>query len=505
MNWYILAPFLIYLGVNLMIGVYGQRLLARTPIEDFVSEYYAGGRSLGAIVLAFTLTTSVVSAGTFIGTPALAYNVGLVWLVIACGQISGGFLVLGVLGKKFAIVARKVGAYTVPRVLAARFPHPLVGGGSAVIMVVFLTFYMSAQFIGGALIFEAVAGVRYEVGLMMMVVTTVIYTSIGGYRAVVLTDTLQGVVMLGGVTALIVAIVMHAGGVTELMEQIVATDPKLITPDAGGETSWATIITMGWVLIGVALIGMPHAAVRALSFRDSKSMHRAMVLVVLVMFFFTFTMMIAGVGANAVLETKVTGDTVIPLTVLTLFPPAFAGIILAAPFAAIMSTVSSMLLVSAGGLIGDFWVDALGKKISWAVRARLDRLATLVLGLIVFAMALSPPIFLQGIVFYAIGGLASCFLVPLIFGLYWQRANTAGALASMVAGTGGYVIIATWLPRPLEMHDVTWSLALAVIAMVTVSLLTEKPPREVIETFWGRTAAPIQAGEASGPVPLRSS
>ena len=101
-------------------------------------------------------------------------------------------------------------------------------------------------------------------------------------------------------------------------------------------------------------------------------------------------------------------------------------------------------------------------------------------------MALFPPPFLQSIVFYAIGGLASCFLVPLIFGLYWQRANKYGAIASIVLGTGGYVIVASFIPSPLGLHDLTWSLALSVVAMVVVSLLTEKPSREVIEAFWGQ-------------------
>jgi sodium/pantothenate symporter len=487
MNWAILVPFTVYIALNIIIGLYGRRVLAGTKAEDFVSEYYAGGRSLGGFVLAFTLTTSLVSAGTFIGTPALGYSEGFVWLLIGSGQITGGVLVLGVLGKKFAIVARKIDAYTVPRVLAVRFPHPVVGAGSALIMVLFLTFYMSAQFIGGSIIFETMAGVPYVVGLVLMVFTTIFYTGVGGYRAVVLTDTLQGLVMLVGVGALFWAILSYAGGMGELMNQLHAMDPTLLTPDAGGDYSWGTIITIGWVLVGIGLLGMPHVAVRGLTFRDSKAMHRAMVLVTVVMFFFTFVMMFLGTAANVVIGPGVeVADTVIPLTIIALFPPVIAGIILAAPFAAIMSTVSSMLLVSASGLVGDVWVDAMGKELSLSARARLDRRTTLALGGVVFVMALFPPPFLQSIVFYAIGGLASCFLVPLIFGLYWQRANRYGAIASIVLGTGGYVLVAIFFPRPLGLHDLTWSLAISVVAMVGGSLLTEKPSREVIEAFWGQ-------------------
>ena len=107
-------------------------------------------------------------------------------------------------------------------------------------------------------------------------------------------------------------------------------------------------------------------------------------------------------------------------------------------------------------------------------------------------MALVPPPFLQDIVFYAIGGLASCFLIPLMAGLYWQRANHYGAIASVVVGTVGYMLIASFTPRPFGVHDVTYSLVLALVAMVVVSLITPKPSRDVIEAFWGGSAKPIQ-------------
>jgi sodium/pantothenate symporter len=486
MRWNVVVPFVAFIVANLLIGLYGQRVLTRTTRERFVDEYYGAGRSLGPIVLAFTLTTSLVSAGTFIGSPALGYTDGLVWLVITNGQILAGFLILGLLGKKFAIVARKIEAYTVVKVLAVRFPHPLVGASSAIIMVVFLTFYMSAQFIGGTRIFETMSGMPYAAALTVMVFTTVIYTGFGGYRAVVLTDTLQGVVMLFGVSALFIALLMHAGGMETLISRVASVDPKLITPHSDHRYSWATIITMGWVLLGIALLGLPHGAVRALTYKNSHAMHWAMVLSIMMMFLFTFIMMFAGTAANAILGPEIdVPDTVIPRLIVALFHPALAGIVLAAPFAAIMSTVSSMLLVCANGLVGDLYVDVFRKELSYAGRAMLDRLTTLGLGLVVFAMALAPPPFLQAIVFYAIGGLASCFLVPLVLGLYWPRANTAGALAAIGLGTASYIVVATFFPRPLAIHDVTWSLGTAAVAMVVVSLATAKPARDVVNRFWG--------------------
>ena len=489
MNWYVVAPFLVYLGINLFIGFYSHRILRKTSLERFEAQYYVAGRDLGPIVLAFTLTTSMVSAGTFLGAPALGYRDGFVWLVISSGQIGSTLLILGVLGKKFAIVARRTKAYTVPRVLAARFPHPFIGGASATIMVFFLSFYMSAQFIGGGLILETIAGVPYGIALVLMVFTTVAYTSIGGYKAVVLTDTLQGALMLFGVGGLFFAIVDYAGGMVPLMTRLIELDPRLVSADAGHSYRLRTIISTGWILIGIGLIGLPHATVRALSFKDSRALHHAIVLSTIIMFFLTFMMLFAGVTANVVLGPDIEDpDSVIPQTITALFPPFWAGIFLGAPFAAIMSTVSSMLLVCSSGLVGDIYVDSLGGRVSPKGRAVLDRLITVILGTAVFFMALSRPPFLQSVVFYAVGGLASCFLVPLLFGLYWPRANVKGAVASICTGTAGYFVIATFYPNLLAFHDVTWSIGLAALAMIVVSLLTEKPPYRVIKTFWGTSA-----------------
>ena len=320
MTWALLVPFAAYFLANLAIGLYGRRILAGRGGRNFVEEYYVGSRSLGPVVLAFTLTTSLASAGTFLGTPALSYREGFVWLVIGIGQMTSGYLMLGVLGKKFAIIGRKVGAFTVPRVLAARFPHPMVGGGTAFLMVFFLLFYMAAQFIGGARIFESLSGVPYVVGLTVMALTTVVYTTVGGFRAVVLTDTLQGAIMLVGVVALFGAIVHHAGGLEPLTAAMIAVRPSLVTPDAGGEYSIPRIVSMTWILLGVATVGLPHAAVRSLSYKDSRALHRGILLSGVMMFVFSFLTWFSGVAANVVLGPDLeVPDQVIPLSIIALF------------------------------------------------------------------------------------------------------------------------------------------------------------------------------------------
>ena len=119
-------------------------------------------------------------------------------------------------------------------------------------------------------------------------------------------------------------------------------------------------------------------------------------------------------------------------------------------------------------------------------RAAFNRRVTLALGLLVFMMALTPPPFLQLLVFYALGGLASGLVVPLLCGLYWPRANTAGALGAVYAGTLSYIVMATFVQSPFGIHDVAWSLSISAVAMVVGSLATPPPSKEILETFWGK-------------------
>ncbi len=280
---------------------------------------------------------------------------------------------------------------------------------------------------------------------------------------------------------------MRAGGLEPLTSAMMEVDPNLLTPDAGGDYSILRIISMTWILLGIATVGLPHGAIRSLSYRDSRALHRGILLASVMMFIFTFLTWFSGAAANAVLGPAIeVPDQVIPLTIIELFPPIVAGVALAAPFAAIMSTVSSMLLVCASGLAEDIYVDAMKRSLPGKRRAAFNRRVTLALGLLVFMMALTPPPFLQLLVFYAIGGLASGLVVPLLCGLYWPRANTAGALGAVYAGTLSYIVMATFVRSPFGIHDVAWSLSISAVAMVVGSLATPPPSKEILETFWGK-------------------
>ncbi|KUK39473.1 MAG: Sodium/pantothenate symporter, partial [Synergistales bacterium 54_24] len=153
----LLLPMILYLAVVYGLAVYSGRVMAKLKV-GFVEEYFLGSRAMGGFVLAMTLVATYTSASSFVGGPGVAYNVGLGWVFLAMVQVPVAYFTLGVLGKKFAIVARKIKAVTVTDFLRARYESPAVVIIASLGVIIFLVAAMVAQFIGGARVFEAVTG-----------------------------------------------------------------------------------------------------------------------------------------------------------------------------------------------------------------------------------------------------------------------------------------------------------------------------------------------------------
>lgn len=485
MDWIILLPFLIYLLVVLIVGIYGFKMISQTSTANFEEEYYIGSRSLGPWVLALSFAASLGSAGAFLGTPAAAYQEGFVWLIIGAAQTGSVFIGLGLLGKRLAIVGRKIKAFTVTQILEERFPHPIIRYYIPVLILIFITIYMVPQVIGGARVLEAMAGVPYIVGVIAVGLFTVIYTTLGGFRAASITDLIQGIFMAVGSFLLLVFVINFAGGISPIVDHLHNVKPELITPDSGGALGFAFMFSNGWLLLGIALLSLPHATVRGLAFKNSKALHKAMIIGTIATFAFTSMIWFVGASGHFIIGDIGTADHVIPLIVKELFPPIVAGLFLAVPFAAIMSTVDSMLLVVSSSLVEDIYGKIKKGRVKDKTKKRLHMWTTAIIGLLVIIMAMFPPELLLSLVFFSIGGLASTLLVPILFGLYWPRANTAGAITSTIGGGFSYLLFEQVLPSIGAFHSLTWSLLISLTLMVVVSLTTEKPKRAVLELFWG--------------------
>ncbi|MDO2949733.1 sodium/pantothenate symporter [Aeromonas simiae] len=482
MNPELLIPLFIYLVLVLAVGFWASR---HRSGGDFMNEYFIGNRSMGGLVLAMTLVATYTSASSFIGGPGAAYKVGLGWVLLAMIQLPTVWLTLGVLGKKFAIIARRVNAVTINDMLWARYrSRGVVIVGSLTIVLAFIA-TMVVQFIGGARLLETATGLSYQQGLFLFAGCVLLYTVIGGFRAVVMTDALQGVIMVIGTAALLGGILVAGDGLPQLIHELREIDPKLVTPSGAGDMLSQPFMLSFWVLVCLGVIGLPHSAVRCFGYRDSRALHRAILIGTVVSAFLMFGMHLAGALGRAILPGMDSPDKIMPALMMQVLPPWLAGVFLAAPMAAIMSTIDSQLIQASATLVKDLWLNYVRPSEEKMVVQvpRLSLLCTLILGTLVLIAALKPPEMIIWLNLLAFGGLQAVFLWPLVLGLYWPRANGAGALVSMMGGALCYGLLSQFKLSLWGTHAIVPSLLLGLVCFVLTSLLTPPPSAEVARLF----------------------
>ncbi|ENH95967.1 sodium/panthothenate symporter [Gracilibacillus halophilus YIM-C55.5] len=442
--------------------------------QSFILDYYLGGRSLGGFVLAMTMTATYGSASSFIGGPGVAYNEGLGWVLLSVTQVATGYFTLMILGKKFALITKQYRAVTMVDFLKTRYQSKPVVILSALSIIVFLFSAMAAQWIGGARLIESLTGLSYHTALLIFVVTVLIYVTFGGFRAVTFTDAIQGSIMFIGTFILLIAIIIAGGGISSIMTDLQTENPNLISPFGADGSLTPTYVSSYWVLVGVGVVALPQIAVRAMSYQNARSYHRALIIGTVVVGVIMLNMHLIGVFARPILPGIEVGDKVMPLVALEVLPAWLSGIVLAAPLAAIMSTVDSLLLLVSSSIVKDVYINYINPAVSQRHVRRLSIIITGVLGIIVYLLAVQPPDLIIWLNLFAIGGLEAVFIWPIVLGLYWKNANKDGALASMIAGMASYMIFETFSPNPFGMHSVVTSMALALIAFICFSLVGNK-------------------------------
>ncbi|MER2107046.1 MAG: sodium/pantothenate symporter [Solibacillus sp.] len=472
MHWQVIVPLLVFLVAIFGIGIWANKQV-RTS-DSFLQEYFLGGREMGGFLLAMTMMATYGSASSFIGGPGVAYNKGLGWVLLAMAQLPAGYFVLMVLGKKFAIVARRIQAITLIDFLKKRYESNTVIILSAISIIVFLFASMTAQWVGGARLIESLTGLTYTTSLLIFAATVLVYVVIGGFRAVALTDALQGTVMIIGTIILLIGTIIAGGGVDNIMQSLVAENPQFVSPFGADGSLTPLYVSTFWILIGLGVIGLPQIAVRAMSYKDSKSLHRAILIGTIGIGTIMFGMHLIGVFARPVLPGVEVADTVMPLLTMQVLPPVLAGVVLAAPMAAIMSTVNALLILVSSTVVKDIYLNFVNPKASEKQIKTRSFWVTTIIGLSVVVFALNPPEFLIWLNLFAFGGLESAFLWSVVFGLYWKNANKYGAIASMIVGLTLYISIDRLSPHLFGMHTVTIPILTSFVVFIVASLIAKK-------------------------------
>lgn len=472
MNWQAIIPLLIFLAIISIIGIWASKYVRTT--NSFLQEYFLGGRSLGGFVLAMTMVTTYGSASSFLSGPGAAYNEGLGWVLLSMSQLVTGYFVLMILGKKFAIVTRKYKAVTIVDFLKERYQSKWVVILSALSILLFLFAAMSAQWIGGGRLIQSLTGLSYLSSLLIFSISILVYVIIGGFRSIALTDAIQGIVMVFGTLILLIGVIIAGGGLPQIISDMAAENPNLITPFGAEGTLTPAYVSSFWVLVGVGVVALPQIAVRTMSYKNSRSMHRAIIISTLVVGFIMLNMHLIGALSRPVLPGIEVGDTVMPLVAQEVLPNWLTGIVLAAPMAAIMTTVNSLLLLVSSTIVKDVYLNYIEPKAEEKRVRSLSMGITALLGIIVVLLSLNPPDLIIWLNLFSMGGLEAAFIWPIVLGLYWNKGNKYGALTSMIIGAGSYIVFENFYPQPFGMHSVVTAIVLSLMGYVLTSLATNR-------------------------------
>ena len=493
MNSKILAllPVFIFMMSMLAVSVILRKTNSKKESQGFVKEYFIGSRSLGGFVLAMTTVATYSSVSSFVGGPGQAWSVGFGWIYMSVVQVTALFLVLGVLGKKMAIIARKIDAVTVIDVIRHRYQSDAIAAISALIIVLFFSATMVAQFVGGAKLFEAVTGYSYLTGLCVFGIVVIIYTTVGGFRGVAITDTLCALVMLVGMFLLMAGVIKQGGGYENIMNHIAVNKPEMLEPFSGGNMPLTLYISQ-WMLVGVFTIGLPQSVVRNLSYKDTKSLHRAIIIGTIVVGAMNIGMNFIGVLSQGILPEGLDAygnsvENIIPLAIAKSLPPLLAGITIIGPIAASISTISSLLLSATSSIIKDVYLHEKEKRGTAVPESRaksFSQLCNLILGLAIFAVSINPPDVIWKINMFAFGGLESAFVWIFLMGLFWKKANKTGALCSMVSGTVVYCICMLFGFKIAGIHQILIGVIVSLAAMIIGSRLGKKTNEEILDIYF---------------------
>ncbi|WP_391206278.1 sodium/proline symporter PutP [Psychrobacillus sp. L4] len=478
---YQLTAIIIYMAAMLVIGWFSYRKTAN------LTDYMLGGRSLGPAVTALSAGAADMSGWLLMGLPGAIYFSGMGQAWIAIGLTIGAYL-------NWLFVAPRLRVYTqvsndsitIPSYLESRLKQSsrLLRIASGLIILLFFTFYVSSGMVAGGVFFESSFGLDYHTGLLVVSAVVVAYTLFGGFLAVSYTDFLQGLLMFLALICVPIFGVFLTGGLGETIDSIKSVDPKHLSLFAG-TTFLGIISTVAW---GLGYFGQPHIIVRFMAISSVKETKQARRIGI-------GWMIISLVGATATALVGVAYFAQNPNATLTspeavfialgqiIFHPFIAGLVLAAVLAAIMSTISSQLIVTSSALIEDLYKAIIKTDASDKTYVNYGRIAVLLVAIIAAILAWGEHKTILKLVSFAWAGFGAAFGPVILLSLYWRKITSAGALSGMIVGAITVVIWGSIESLSSNLYEIIPGFILCLIVTVVVSLMTYKPNAEIEREF----------------------
>ncbi|ANB58239.1 sodium/proline symporter [Anoxybacillus sp. B7M1] len=476
----VLISVTIYMIGMLLIGYWAYKRTSN------LSDYMLGGRTLGPAVTALSAGASDMSGWLLMGLPGAMYVQGLSasWIVIG--------LTLGAYAN-WLYVAPRLRVYTevandsitIPEFLENRFgdTSKLLRLISGLVIMIFFTFYVSSGLVSGAVLFQNSFGTSYHTGLWIVAGVVVAYTLFGGFLAVSWTDFVQGLIMFIALILVPVVTLFHTGGVGDTMNTIRHINPDLLNLFKG-TTLLGVISLFAW---GLGYFGQPHIIVRFMAISSIKEMKNARRIGMGWMIFSVVGAMLTGLfGIAYYFESGAKladPETVFIKLGEVLFHPLITGFLLAAILAAIMSTISSQLLVTSSSLTEDLYKVWFRRSASDKELVLIGRLAVLFVSLVAAALAFKQNDTILRLVGYAWAGFGSSFGPVILLSLCWKRMTKWGALAGMVAGAATVILWTQSDYLKNLLYEMVPGFAASLLAIIVVSLLTKQPSDKVLDQF----------------------
>lgn len=478
---------LLYFLLMMAIGLYAYR-----KSTSDVAGFMLGGRNLSPSVTALSAGASDMSGWMLMGLPGAMYLTGMSSMWIAIGLVIGAYC-------NYLVVAPRLRSYTelannsltLPDFFENRFSDKshILRIVSSLVIVVFFTLYTSSGVVAGGKLFESSFNLSYDVGLYITAGVVVLYTLFGGFLAVSLTDFVQGCIMFIALILVPTVALNDVGGISEMQHSVTAINPELLNI-FGGVTALSIISAMAW---GLGYFGQPHIIVRFMAIRSVADLPVARRIGMGWMIVSICGAMATGfVGIAYIAQTGTNlgdAETIFILLSQVLFHPLITGFLLAAILAAIMSTISSQLLVTSSSLTGDFYQMFLNKNASEEKLVLVGRISVLLVAVVAVFLAQDRNSSILSLVSNAWAGFGAAFGPVVILSLYWKKMNRNGALAGMLSGA---VMVLFWIYAPITINGASLSSTLyeivpgfivSFIAVVTVSNLTHKSQPDIENTF----------------------
>ena len=468
----------LYLGIMAFIGWYAGRK------TNSIGDFFVLSGKAGVLVSGIAYFSTQFSMGTFLGTPGTIYGVGYAGMAISVpGAVFCMILPALLIGRKLITLGHKYGFLTMADYLTDRYHSKNMSGVLGVMMLFFLVPMMGAQIIGAGVIVHVFTGLPEWVGVVGMGIIVILYCMSGGMKGAMMTDVIQGSLMIATAVVTFIVSVVMGGGFSNINHTLQSMNEAYLTfPGANGYMPW-TYYVSNIVLWSFFTMGQPHLFTKFFAMKDHKTMFKAILLGTAGMFFSATLIEWAGVNGIASIQNIEKADQIIPMILQRGMNPFLASIFIAGIVAAGMSTIDGILVTTTGAVTRDIYQKIINKDATDETVMKLSKVVTVIIGIIVICFGVFQPGSIFEINLFAFSGMA-IFVVPILFGIYWKKATAKEAVAAVIVGIISLLLF-TLNPsvKALAMgfHALFPTTIIASIVMIVVSKFTKTPPQETID------------------------